>query len=291
MRKFARRNRWLLVPIAAIAAALLIGLAGTTAGLLRARTERDAARAAEAAEARARQAADEQRAAAKLSEAKAKEQADKLWTASLFLHRLLSPITVLSPPAPPTEVPAPAEVLDFVDKCANDGFLKGHPETEVPIRDGLGESYIQSANWPAAEREYRLALEKCLELPVAEQVNVPSYESSIGICLLNEGKYDQAEKMHRQSLAIYQQRSWQEATAIVEQYLAADLAVQGDFDGAIPFLKDARRIERQMKPSSNPDVLRVLTGLASEREKAGDPDGPAIRDIASRLRADLEGPN
>jgi serine/threonine protein kinase len=288
LRKFARRNRWLLAPLAAVAAALLIGLAGTTVGLVRARTERDAARAArdaaqtaQAAEASARKTADEQRAAAKASEARAKEQAGKLWIASLFLHRLLAPT------AEPSDIPPPRDFLDFADMRANDGFLKGHPDTEVPIRDALGESYLHHADWMAGEQQYRLALEKCLELPAAEQVDAPTYENSIGICLMHEGKYDVAERMYRHALDIYRQRSKPKHVGIVEINLGADLAAQGDFDNALVMFGDARIINRRSTPPDTLDVLRILDGLVSEREQAGESDAPALRDIANRLRAKL----
>jgi len=288
LRKFARRNRWLLLSLAAVAAALLIGLAGTTVGLLRARTERNAALAAEAAEARARKTAEEQRAvaeaqraAAKASEAKAKEQADKLWISALFLHRLLSPT------AAPQEVPPAREFLDFADMRANDEFLKGHPETELPIRDALGESYLRHADWIDGERQYRLALARCLELSADQQVDAPTYENAIGICLMHQGKYDLAERMYRHALGIYRQRPKTENIGVAELNLGTDLAAQGDFDNALSFLKDARRIYHELDPPNDKDVLRILVYLTSEREQAGESDAPALRDMLTRLRAAL----
>ena len=272
VRKFARRNRRLLATAAVVIAALGIGLAAALAGLVRARHS-------QAAEARQRQRAEEQRLAAEANQHRAEDQAQRLLGAQRAFFHLLIP--------QPDGTATPRDVLDFIVKRAGDGLLT--PEAEAPVRTALGEGYFRLKLWDDALRQFRRGLDLQRELTGPDTPDVAAFLSYIGACLMYDGQYDQAEQAMRRPLAVYHARGFRVvAPGEVRRDLAAVLSAKGDLAGAESVLRDALASMQNTPYIAQYDPLGIIRRLAQVREDAGDgPTAEKLRQAAQILHRRL----
>jgi serine/threonine protein kinase len=136
-RKFVRRNRAVVIAASFVGAALLLGVAGTTAGLLQARVQRDKAVAAESL------------ATDRLAQAeKARDDADKARDRAERFNNIANAVTefftmdVLDVTPTPAGTPEPTvrQLLDAVPPKI-DKYFKSEPAVEGIIRERVGQLY------------------------------------------------------------------------------------------------------------------------------------------------------
>jgi serine/threonine protein kinase len=163
LRKFARKHRTALAVAAALLLALLLGIAGTTLGLLQEEQRRAEADAARADEARERALAQEKEQEAQrekenalAQQKRADEQAALARTINQFLVADL--LTQAEP-----EYNAPADrvtLLEVLDRAADklsDRF-RDQPLLEASLRGTLGDVYHGLAAYDKAQRHWSVAL-------------------------------------------------------------------------------------------------------------------------------------
>ncbi|HEX8910894.1 MAG TPA: serine/threonine-protein kinase [Humisphaera sp.] len=199
VRKFVRRHRGPVLAGSAVGVALVAGLGGTTVGLVQARHERDAARAAEGAAAAARKQADEQRAVAVANEARARDEADRAFKSRAYLYQMLVP-----PGSGGDRRPPPRAVLDFVAERA-DKVPPGSagPDAELALRVALGKGYLDHGAAKEAAAQYALAKAAALAAYGPSHVEYASAAHNAAVPLLMLKQYAAAEPLLREALAAY----------------------------------------------------------------------------------------
>jgi eukaryotic-like serine/threonine-protein kinase len=141
--KFVKRHRTAAIASGLVLLALLVGIAGTTYGLVRARVQREKADQARAAEA-------EQR-------ARAESERDKAVAINDFLTQDLLAQAEPANNAPEDHV----ELLLVLDRAAEHvgRRFEGRPELEAALRDTIARTYHGLASWEKAEAQWRSLLE------------------------------------------------------------------------------------------------------------------------------------
>lgn len=185
--KFARRHRLGFATGIAVAAALLLGVAGTTGGMLWALQEREAAQTAAV-------------------------QAELQAAHSEEVSRFLSDVATLSnighSVAFGRDTTYLRQVLDDTTQRFTQGDFKGQPALEANVRHSLGEAYSQLGDYEAAESMLRKSLalsraaypEKDLHL-----IYLADSLHQLALHCMNHGDFPRAEAVQREALSIYSQ--------------------------------------------------------------------------------------
>jgi len=235
-RKFVRRHRGAVVSAAALAVALLLGIVGTSVGLVgqsRARgvaqAQRDLAVASEAralaGEAEARTQAAEAAQQRAVSEAVVKFQADLLTAADP--ERLLGDkVTVL-------------QAVTSAVRELNAGRLRSLPLVESGVRDTIGMTLRSLGKYGEAEAELRKSLKlRRAHLP-ANHLDVAWAAGGVGNILSDQGKNAEAEPLFRECLEIRLRLLPPESALIgrAMMNLGDCLAWQGRYEEAIALME------------------------------------------------------
>jgi serine/threonine protein kinase/tetratricopeptide (TPR) repeat protein len=239
--KFVRRHRGAVLAASALAAALLLGIVGTTAGLLRARDQMDKAVRAEAA-------AVEQRKAAEAAREHEK-------TANLFLRDLL--ISFGNPAEGKAGVARAAARLD-------EGWLKDQPDTLMASRIALGMFFIQQNDGARAERQF----DAVLALARRPDGSIPPDISGVihsgrGVALWMRKQLPGAERELRAAVEDYRKVPGMGAKLAQLLFgLSAVRQAQGDLAEAQKFLREATEI------AANEPTMRGYVTAAQDAQGA-----------------------
>lgn len=183
LRKFVRRNRVLVLAGGAIAAALVLGVIGTTLGLVWAvreqrRTEQQ------------KMIAEESATAARNEAERADREADQARSMNEFMREVL---TSVEPENRGADVRL-IEVLASASAAAPQRFA-GHPLQEAQVRDLLGQIYFRLSMWPEANAEYKNALALWREHAGADDPRALSAEATCAGSAINMGQMQDAEQV------------------------------------------------------------------------------------------------
>ena len=234
-RKFARRHARWLTAAAAVLIALIVGLGAATAGLVRARHERDAARAS-AAHAHA---------------------------VTSFLRDTLAsmPETARGPTV------SVRGLLDAARERLDQGAFKDIPQAEAAVRTTLGRTYAALHLDSAAEPQFAAALAIRQRLHGnQDHPDVALTLRDLAAALPARPSIDTAEPLARQALDMTR-RLWPpnaREVADAQSTLANVLLAKGDYRGAEALYADALRILRNLL-NDHPDVAAALSALADTR--------------------------
>ena len=220
VNKFVRRHRGAVMAAGALTLALVLGIVGTTIGLLRARDQRDKALHAEREAVEARRVAEAAR--------------DNERTATLFLRDLV----VFGNPA---EGKAGAE---RASKRLDEGWLRDQPEAQIACRVALGMFFIQNNETAEAERQFNAvqALARRADGEVPSDI-AGVIHTGRGMALWMRKQLPEAEAELKQAIAEY--RKVPGAKAKLAQLLFGLSAVHqamGDQAGAQRYLREATAI-------------------------------------------------
>ena len=230
VRKFASRHRRSLLAASAVAVALLLGLAGMTFGLVRAKRDRHRAEAA-------------------LAEA---EQV------SMFLTNMLRSAD------PDRAKGAQVLVRDVLDRTStnlDDGSLKDRPLVEAGIRNTLGASYDSLGLYVESERQYRRALEIREGVLGATDRETAKAMVALSGALGNVGDFVGAESMGRRALAIQEKVLGPDHTETIGTHLRVSwyIRARGDYEAAEVAMR--RGVELCRRPSQHGRLAGALTNL------------------------------
>jgi serine/threonine protein kinase/tetratricopeptide (TPR) repeat protein len=285
VRKFTRRHRKPLLVAAVVTLALLLGLAGTTFGLIRAKRDRDRAQAALA-------------------------QAEQI---SSFLADMLRSA---DPDRAKGSQVLVRDVVERTSRSIDQGALKDQPLVEAGIRMALGGSYHSLGLFPDAEAQFRKALDIRMRLLGADNPETARTMIALASALGNRANFDEAESLTRRALAAQEhslgaehpdmvvslmslgmlhrsRQDWAGAEAIHRRALAmarrvapgrdltagvlTDLGVtlldEKNYDGAEPLFQEAIAINRKLHGDLFRNVPRNFGNLALVRRARGDLKG------------------
>ncbi len=312
MSKWIRRHRVTFAAGLAVTLALVLGMVGTTWGLLRAA---DQAREAES-----------QRAVAE--------------AVNQFLNEDLLQAVVPSAQQGRGRDVTMREVLDTAagrieEESAAGGRFADSPEVEMNIRVSLGFAYERLAEYAAAEPHTRKAhelaklafgerspesawtLEKLSSLRLRQghydeaidlarqsveiarealgptHENTLRYEGSLALALRWAGRYREAEEVIRESLPRLEETLGPEHdnTLIQQSNLANILQETGRYEEARAIREPQLEISRRHKGPKDPFTLAILNNLANDIALSGDlaTAEPLLRE-ALQLKAEIYGP-
>ncbi len=251
-KKMIQRNKGPVAAGSAVAAALILGLAGTAWQAKVASEQRNVAVAAQIAEAEQRQQAETVRAEAVAQEAKAREQeAEAIKQAA-------------EAKAQEAEAKKQAEIAEAVATfqtemlaAVDPNQLPRDPVTKEPVKDAV--TVLQTLQ----------AAVKVLDEGNSALENQPLVESrvrnTIGMTLQNLGRYDEAEPNLRRSLAIRRADLPEGHPDIAASLnnLANLLYLQNKVAEAEPLFREALAIWRTALPAGHPQIATGLNNLAS----------------------------
>jgi tetratricopeptide (TPR) repeat protein/tRNA A-37 threonylcarbamoyl transferase component Bud32 len=269
LRKFAKRYRARVIAAGIVAGALVLGVVGTTSGMLWALNERDRAndertRATLAAE----------------SEAKARKRAE---TISEFVTTALKAGDAqMSGREGVTEgAGQDTTILAAMDNAIRDidsGRLEDDPETEAALRNTIGVILYNNGKYDRAKAllEEALALRERLfeddDPIVAESLN------NLAAVHRAQSQFAQAEPLLSRALAIYEKALDPDDPEVAYSLssLASLYSAQGEYDQAEPLLARSLAILERAFGPDHLDVASSLTNMAQlyqfqHRYALGDP--------------------
>jgi non-specific serine/threonine protein kinase/serine/threonine-protein kinase len=184
LRKFAQRHRAGVGAAVVVCAALVLGLAAASYGLVQATHQRDAARAAQRDAETARAESDAARADAETARAEAESVVE-------FLTTMLAS-------ADPVEAPHDVTVREILDEAAEKieaGSLEGQPVVEARLRYTVGRAYLELGLYPEAERHLEASRAILAEtLPEDALFRIRTI-NDLARLRMNQGKYSVAADM------------------------------------------------------------------------------------------------
>lgn len=283
LRKFAARNKALVGGVAAVTAALVLGLIGTGTALIRATR----------AEAVALHRLDESRRAA--AEASAINQ---------FLQEM---ITSIDPARALGQEVTIRQALDGAAARIESDLLGGQPAIEAGLRTTIGMTYLALGHYTDAEPHLsnalelrrrwhgdaspqtaealvnlaalrglqdrhteeeailREALDARFRLYGEMHTEVASTMQSLAASLRRQHKYDEAEGLYRRALAMRRELLGTEHVDVAQSLnsLALLLQDEGDYAAAEPLFREALVMRRRLLGEKHPVLAGALNNLAN----------------------------
>jgi tetratricopeptide (TPR) repeat protein len=241
--KFARRHRVGVLGGASVAAALLLGVLGTTAGLWRALQERE-----KAASERDRAVSAERVAAERAKEAEA---------ITAFLSDMLSS-------ADPARAGMGKSMRDLLaEACANlKTSFADQPRVEAHLRRVIGGTYRNLGLYEQAEQQLMPALDMHTRLLGETDPETIRSLNELAWLRLAQDRLDEAESLNNRTLATARRALGAEHEIVLQA-----MHIQAEIEGArggdsYPLLEELVKIERRVLGDEHPDTLRVMYALA-----------------------------
>ena len=269
LRKFVRRNRGKVAAASIVVGTLVLGVVGTTAGMVWALDERDKAQHAAESEAAARTAAD----TAKAEEAKARKHAE---TISAFVTAALNASDAKNAGADGGIAQAAHDmtVLAAMENAVKDidsGRFKDDPQTEAELRYTIGRILMNNGQYDKARPLLERPLEIREKLLPADSPWVADCLNELGLLCYNQRRYEEAEGFYARAIAIHEKTG--DAGNVNLASCLDNLAVVYSTTGRHPEAESlvVRAIALDEK-APNPDEGRSanrLNTLASIRYKQG----------------------
>ncbi len=237
LRKFARRNRALVVGLLTTGLALIVGIVGTSTGMVRAqRAEREA-----------------------------RSAAAKAGAISYFIGEILGAVE-------PGREGRDVKVFEILDQAAAalDNEWSEHPEVEAALRLRLGTSYYRLGLYEPARTQLRRALELDQRIYGANSPEVAKTLSTLGTLMHVMGDYGEAEALHRAALDIRRRKAADADLANSINNLAALLHFQGRYDEAEQLYRETLALQRRVLGTEHAQIAATLNNLGAIYRQRGD---------------------
>ena len=201
VQKFIKRNRAAVITTGIVAVALVLGVVGTTGGLVwalaeKGRADQQAANARQAAESEAKQ-----RQVAEASEERARIEASRSAAVAEFLQDALAGV------GPSVALGRDTTLLEEILQRTTEKIeteLKNQPEVEATIRSTLSATYGELALYEEAENHTRRALELYQDLHSNDHADKAQQLGRLGVIFELQGKVTAAERYYQDSLTMHE---------------------------------------------------------------------------------------
>lgn len=278
-RKFVRRHQGQVVAASIVLLTLVLGITGTTIGLLQARaawtsealranSERDAKDSESMARKKAVEAsaiAEEQKNLAIVQKNDAIKQKQAATAAKEFLQSILQQGSAEGQ-ASANRVANPnitlREALDFAAEQVGEAFTS-QPEIEADLRDTIGLAYLQMAVYPEAETQLKTALE------IRQKALGPTHQdslvsaSTLAELYMTRGNFPDAEKLLLQTLEAREKTLGPTHPDTLESVsaLATFYWDIGNYEEAEPLRKRSMASREQVLGPDHQDTLLAVADL------------------------------
>lgn len=240
LHKFAKRNKAIVVGIAAVFVVLVLGLVGVGAALVRAT--------------RAEHAALQHLNESRLSAARAT-------AVNRFLQEMLSSVDPAQ--ALGREVTIRQALEDAAAKIES-GSLQDQPDIEADLRTTIGSTYLALGRYAEAELHLRAALTIHRRLHGDNHPEVADSLGRLASVFAAQGRHAEEEELFREALFIqrrlYGVRHVDVASTL--QSLAAALRRQHQYEEAETLYREALVMRRELLGAEHVDVAQSLNSLA-----------------------------
>ncbi len=236
LQKFARRNKALVVGIAAVFAVLVLGIVASTWEAVQARS----------------------------AEKKAKEESAIAQAVNDFLQKdLLAQASAYNQSKPDPNI----TVRTVLDRAAQNiqGKFDKQPEVEAAIRDTIGRTYYDMGLFPEARKQLERALELERRTVGAEDPRTLNTMISLGSIARRQARYAEAEALFNQILPVARRVLGPEQMDTVSAMngLATVYFYQGKLAEAEALYVQILEIQRRTLGPENPQTLVAMNSLAS----------------------------
>ncbi len=267
LSKFYRRNRGRVVAAAAVAAMFLLGLAGTTAGMLEAWTkareadnERKRTAAALAAEEEARQETE-----AALTDAT--EAAEIAEAVNDFLNEdLLAAVS-------PEEMGRDVTVLEALERAASviEARFADQPPVLATLHHTIGKSYTALGRYEEARRHIERSLQLRQEHLASDRQELIAVRGTLGALHLYLGRYADAERVYVPLLSDARQSLGEDAatTLGIANNLCVAYMGQGKHAAADALLRQSLETAERSLGKDHLHTISVLGSLANLQHTMG----------------------
>lgn len=279
LRMFARRNRPLVLSGAAAVCALVLGLVGTSFGLVSAARQRDAAIAARQAESEAKTAAE--------------HEASKALAVAEFMQRLLTSPSALSDVEYGRHDLTVAELLDIeTPKIAED--LAEYPEVEAIVRFTVGVTYKNLARYADAKTQFRRALELYREVHPKAHIDIVKTLRELGVVQMYEAEAAEslATLAEAQKILAALRDASRIQVALLDGQVGWALIQVGEFGDAAAAIERSIAGMRTLPDPPRDQLAAALNNLAYATRRAGDAQrAESLYREAAELYAVIYGPD
>ncbi len=287
LRKFVKRNRGHVLTGVVVAAALVLGVIGTTAAMLRALEERtradeqtQRATLAAASESRARveaqQSAADAIAAARRAEAAQAHEAEARQRSDLIAGFMTETLRGVGPSvAMGRDTTMLKELMDATAARIEEGALHSAPEAELTLRATIGRTYQQIAALDDAHEMLQPAVALARAAHAGDHEATCAALGNLGSLQIARGELAGAETLLREALAMRARLVPCDHTQLASdlQQLGHLRKVRGDLAEAESLLREALAMQRRHVPGDHLEVAELVTSLGAVLEERGDKDG------------------
>jgi serine/threonine protein kinase/tetratricopeptide (TPR) repeat protein len=319
LRKFVRRNKGPVLAASVVLLALLVGVSGTTVGLLRAE--------------QARRDEITQRQLAEQNAVKAEQAAEVAEAARQFFVNDI--FGSLEPARSAGRAVTVAEVLALAERNIDTAF-KDQPHLEAAVRHDMGATYTRLGQYGPAQRHLTRARELWTRVLSAEHRATLKATQSLAAVLYHRGKRDEAQRLTEQTLAsqrrllgaehkdtltsmtnlavmLHERGKHAEARALLEESLtlqkrvlgaghrktlgsmdelASVLLTQGATKKARELREDALALSKRILGAQHPETLTMMSNLAVDVWQQGQREQALkLQKEVLRLRMQVLGPS
>jgi len=232
-RKFVRRHRTGVAAAAFVFAAVILGIVGTTTGLIR----------------------------AVRAEQHAKQEAETARKVSDFLVALFE---VSDPDQAKGNTITAREILDQGSRRISEE-LEGEPLTQARLMNTIGKVYQNLGLYDEAGPQLEKALELRRSVSAADDMAAATLLADLADLYIDKGRYDDAEAMLTEALAVMDRHGDQADNldlALSINELASVYRRQGKYDLAEPLYERALAIRVSALGPDDPEVARSYNSLA-----------------------------
>jgi eukaryotic-like serine/threonine-protein kinase len=276
LRKFVRRNRVRVIAGGVVAGALVLGVVGTTSGMIWALNERDRANAASTravlaaeSEAKAKVQAQENEKKA-IAEAKRAEATSKFVTTALRAGDAETAGYVAGTAGAGQDMTILA-AMDYAIKDIDSGRFKDDPETEASLRDTIGMILMNNGRLARSEPLFRDAMEKRRRVLGSEHPDTLTSNSNMGGLLQAQGRPAEAEPYLREALEgrrrVLGNEHPQTLTSISN--MASLLQAQGKLTEAEPYAREALDGRRRVLGDEHAETLSSICNMGTLLQEQG----------------------
>ncbi len=254
LRKVVLRHKAAVTAVVAIAGALLLGVIGTTVGLVRATAE---SRRAFQQETKATQAAQD--------EARAKRTAETI--SDFVTAALQSADAVTDGGQDVTVLQAMRTAIDDLDS----GRFTDDPKTEAQLRETIAAILRNNGDAPAAAKLVKRALEINQELHKGDHADIARTMNQLAKALVGMGEHAEAERLSLLSLDMFRRlRSGDDSdVAALLNNIGQIREETGRPADAEPLLVEAVSMLERLHPGDHTDVAKATDNLAKVRDDQG----------------------